>query len=343
MTETIRLAQVGIGYWGKNLLRNFAAIDGVEIAMACDQRESILAGVANQFPGVQTTSIYEDLLGSPDVDAIVIATETPQHAPLAEQALRAGKHVFVEKPMAQTSDDARTLVQLAADRDLRLMVGHLLLYHPAFRFVEDLVRGGGLGDVYYLYSQRVNLGIVRKQENAFESLAPHDISLALQFIDAAPVGVSANGAAYLQPGVQDVVFATIHFEGGKMANLHTSWLDPHKIRKVTVVGSRKMAVIDDVAASEKVRLYDKGVDVSRAGYADYVEAMTLRSGDINIPKITMTEPLRMECEHFVDCVRRGATPRSDGQNGLAVVEIMEAANKSLATGGILVPIRSGTD
>jgi predicted dehydrogenase len=338
LKKRIGLAQVGIGYWGKNLLRNFAAIDGVDLVMACDHREEVLSTVADQFPSTQTTFLYRDLLGSDDVDAIVIATETPQHAPLAQMALEAGKHVFVEKPMAQTTDDARELVRLSDERDLRLMVGHLLLYHPAFRYVEDLVKSGELGDVYYIYSQRVNLGIIREKENAFESLAPHDLSVALQLIDAKPVAVSASGQAYLRPGILDVVFATVHFEGGQMANLHTSWLDPHKIRKVTVVGSQKMAVIDDVAASEKVRLYDKGVDVSKASYADYVEAMTLRSGDINIPKINMTEPLRMECEHFIDCVRTGNTPRSDGRNGLAVVEMMEAAGVSLANGGAQVPV-----
>jgi predicted dehydrogenase len=338
LKKRIGLAQVGIGYWGKNLLRNFATIDGVDLVMACDHREEVLSSVADQFPKAQTTSIYQDLLESSDVDAIVIATETPQHAPLAKLALEAGKHVFVEKPLAQTTDNARELVRLSEEKDLRLMVGHLLLYHPAFRYVEDLVKSGDLGDVYYLYSQRVNLGIVRDKENAFESLAPHDLSVALQLVDAKPVAVSASGQAYLRPGVQDVVFATVHFDGGQMANLHTSWLDPHKIRKVTVVGSRKMAVIDDVAASEKVRLYDKGVDVSKADYAGYVEAMTLRSGDIHIPKIQMTEPLRMECEHFIECVRTGETPRSDGRNGLAVVEMMEAAGKSLANGGAQVPV-----
>ncbi|MBO6576702.1 MAG: Gfo/Idh/MocA family oxidoreductase [Rhodothermales bacterium] len=332
--QRVGLAQVGIGYWGKNLLRNFAAIPGVDLVMACDQRQDVLDRVADSHPGTQTTSIYDDLLSSDDVDAVVIATETPQHAPLAKLALAAGKHVFVEKPMAQTTDNARELVRLSEEKDLRLMVGHLLLYHPAFRYVEDLAQSGELGDVYYLYSQRVNLGIIRQNENAFESLAPHDLSVALQLMDAKPVGVSASGQAYLQPGVQDVVFATVHFEGGKMAHLHTSWLDPHKTRKVTVVGSRKMAVIDDVATSEKVRLYDKGVDIAEAGYADYTQAMTLRSGDIHIPKITMAEPLRLECEHFIDCVRTGETPRSDGRNGLAVVEMMDAAARSLAAGGV---------
>ncbi|MFT5142523.1 MAG: putative dehydrogenase [Thalassolituus oleivorans] len=338
MKKRVGLAQVGIGYWGKNLLRNFAALEGVDMVMACDQREDVLARVAETHPATQTTSIYEDLLRSDQVDAIVIATETPQHAPLARLALEAGKHVFVEKPMAQSVENARELVRLSEEKDLRLMVGHLLLYHPAFRYVEDLIKSGEMGDVYYIYSQRVNLGIIRSQENAFESLAPHDLSVALQLMGARPVAVTASGQAYLQPGVHDVVFATVHFEGGKMAHLHTSWLDPHKIRKVTVVGSRKMAVIDDVEASEKVRLYDKGVDIATAGYADYAQAMTLRSGDIHIPKINMAEPLKLECEHFIDCIRTGQTPRSDGRNGLAVVEIMAAASRSLASGGVQAEI-----
>jgi predicted dehydrogenase len=332
--DRIGLAQVGIGYWGKNLLRNFAAIPGVDVVMACDQRQDILTRVAGQFPGIQTTSIFGDILKSDDVDCVVIATETPQHAPLAQAALAAGKHVFVEKPMAQTVAEAEALVRTSEERDLRLMVGHLLLYHPAFRYVEELVRSGELGEVYYLYSQRVNLGIIRQKENAFESLAPHDLSIALQLIDARPTGVSASGQAYLQDGIEDVVFATVHFEGGKMAHLHTSWLDPHKVRKVTVVGSRKMAVIDDVMGSEKVRVYDKGVDVSKAGYTDYAEAMTLRTGDIHIPKIDMAEPLGLECRHFIECIRTGETPRSDGRNGLAVVRMMEAAATSLAEGGV---------
>ncbi len=330
----IGLAQVGIGYWGKNLLRNFGAIPEVDLVMACDQREDVLSGVADRFPGIQTTSIYEDILNSSEVDCVVIATETPQHAPLAQAALEAGKHVFVEKPMAQTVAEAETLVRISEEKNLRLMVGHLLLYHPAFRYVEDLVASGELGEVYYLYSQRVNLGIIRQKENAFESLAPHDLSVALQLIDGKPTGVSATGQAYLQDGIEDVVFATVHFEGGRMAHLHTSWLDPHKVRKVTVVGSRKMAVVDDVAGSEKVRIYDKGVDVSKAGYTDYAEAMTLRTGDIHIPKIDMTEPLGLECRHFIDCVRSGEDPRSDGRNGLAVVRMMQAAKESLNNGGV---------
>jgi predicted dehydrogenase len=340
MPNPIGIGQVGIGYWGKNLLRNFQALPDAEVVMACDQNATVLDRVGRQYPHLATTSRYEDLLESAAVDAVVIATETPQHFAMAEQALGVGKHVFVEKPMAQTVEEAERLVALAEDHDCRLMVGHLLLYHPAFRYVEDLIRDGTLGDVHYLYSMRVNLGIIRQRENALESLAPHDLSIALQFIDAAPVAVSAQGQAYLQPDIEDVAFATVYFDDGALAHLHTSWLDPHKIRKVTVVGSRQMAVIDDVASNEKVRLYDKGVDVQpgEMRYADYAEAMTVRTGDIHIPRIDMQEPLRVECQHFLDCIRTGATPRSDGRNGLSVVKLLDAAQHSLAHSGSTVEL-----
>lgn len=340
MPNPIGIGQVGIGYWGKNLLRNFQALPDAEVVMACDQDADVLDRVARQYPTLATTSRYEALLESAAVDAVVIATETPQHFAMAEQALSVGKHVFVEKPMAQTVEEAERLVALAEDHDRRLMVGHLLLYHPAFRYVEDLIRDGTLGDVHYLYSMRVNLGIIRQRENALESLAPHDLSIALQFIDADPVAVSAQGQAYLQPDVEDVAFATVYFNDGALAHLHTSWLDPHKIRKVTVVGSQQMAVIDDVESNEKVRLYDKGVDVQpgEMRYADYAEAMTVRTGDIHIPRIDMQEPLRVECQHFLECIRTGATPRSDGRNGLAVVKLLEAAQRSLNHNGSTIEL-----
>ncbi len=338
--RTIGIAQVGVGYWGKNLLRNFLALPGAEVVLACDQRSDVLDRIWQQQPGIATTHRYEDVLVHPDVEAVVVATQTPQHFEMAEAALRAGKHVFVEKPMAQTVEEAERLVALAEANDRRLMVGHLLLYHPAFRYVEDLIRQGELGRVYYLYSVRVNLGIIRQRENALESLAPHDLSVALRFLDARPVAVSAQGQAYLQPNVEDVAFATVFFENGALAHLHTSWLDPHKTRKVTVVGSEKMAVIDDVESTEKVRLYDKGVAVQpgEARYASYVEAMAIRSGDIRIPKIDMKEPLRLECQHFIECIRTGQAPRSDGRNGLAVVRLLAAAQQSLAQNGTTIEI-----
>lgn len=340
MSGIVRIAQVGLGYWGKNLLRNFFKIEDCVVTRVCDQNDTALTDIKDLYPGVDMTHDFKALLTSDDVDAVVIATETPQHFPLALQALRAGKHVFVEKPMAQTALEAEALVEEARTRDVRLMVGHLLLYHPAFLHVQNLIQSGELGKVFYLYSVRVNLGIVRQQENAFESLAPHDISVALAFMDADPVAVSAQGQSYLQPGVEDVAFAIIQFDDGRLAHLHTSWLDPHKVRKVTVVGSRRMAVIDDVEGTEKVRLYDKGVDVkpTEATFVDFANAMTVRSGDIHIPKIDMLEPLNVECRHFVECIQNGQTPRSDGVNGLAVVRIMEAATHSIRHDGIQVDL-----
>ncbi|MBX2818949.1 MAG: Gfo/Idh/MocA family oxidoreductase [Rhodothermaceae bacterium] len=342
MNKKVGLAQVGVGYWGKNLLRNFAALPEAEVLQVCDQSPEILAKLRDQYSNLDTTDSFTDILTNDDVDAVIIATQTPQHYELAKEALKAGKHVFVEKPLAQTTEQAEELVALADQNDLRLMVGHLLMYHPAFTYVEDIINKGDLGDIRYIYSNRVNLGIIRQRENAFESLAPHDLSLALLFLNCNPVAVSATGQSFLQEGIEDVAFATVFFENGKLAHLHTSWLDPHKIRKVTVVGSKKMAVIDDMESTEKVRLYDKGVDLQpgeKRSYTNYAEAMSLRTGDIVIPKITMKEPLRAECQHFLDCVLSGETPRSDGRNGLTVVRLLEAAQISLRQGGAQVELQ----
>jgi predicted dehydrogenase len=338
--QPVVLGQIGAGYWGKNLLRNFARLRGVTVKTVCDVRESVRERVAASYPGIRVTADADSIFRDEEIDAVVVATETPMHASMSLSALAAGKHVLVEKPMAHTGSEALELVEAADERGLTLMVGHLLLHHPAFRFVEDLIRRGDLGEVYYLYSTRVNLGIVRKNENAFDSLAPHDLSVALRFLDRQPVAISAQGQAYLQPGVEDVAFATVYFEDGRIAHLHTSWLDPHKVRKVTVVGSRKMAVIDDTESSEKVRLYDKGVELGARDepYATYSEAMSVRIGDISIPRIEMSEPLGLECQHFVDCVRTGQRPRTDGRDGLAVVRMLEAARESLQLGGASVEI-----
>jgi predicted dehydrogenase len=340
MKRPVVLAQVGLGYWGRNLLRNFASMEGVDLRLACDNREEVLGAVRQSNPSLPLTARFADVLEDEAIEGVVIATETEHHYEMAARALEAGKHVFVEKPMAQTTTEAEHLVRLAGERDRHLMVGHLLLYHPAFEYVQKLVRNGDLGDIHYLYSTRVNLGIVRRHENAFESLAPHDLAVALALIDSTPKAVSAQGQAYLQPGIEDVVFATVYFENGAIAHLHTSWLDPHKARKVTVVGSRMMAVVDDVEPTEKVRLFDKGVDVqpSAPSYTDYAGAMQVRSGDIRVPHISAREPLRIECEHFAECIRTGERPRTDGESGLAVVRLLDAARKSLKTGGEATPL-----
>ena len=332
----VRLAQIGVGYWGKNLLRNFDAIPACSVVAACDADPGARQFVEDRYPMISVTKDAQEILSRDDLDGIVIATETPSHFSLARTALESGRHVFVEKPMAERAEEAEILVSLSEETGCHCMVGHLLLYHPAFNYVENLIQNGALGDIYYMYSVRVNLGIVRQRENALQSLAPHDLSVALAFLQREPVAVAVHAQAYLQPDICDVAFSTIFFEDGALAHLHTSWLDPHKIRKITLVGSKKMVVIDEMTSAEKVRIYDKGVNPP--GYVGFAESMTTRVGDIHIPNIRMSEPLRMECAHFIDCIRTGNTPRTDARNGLAVVRLLDAAQISLESGGAKIPI-----
>ena len=337
------MAQVGIGYWGRNLLRVLHTLPEADLRWACDARADARAQ-AEQL-GLATAEHLETALRDSSVEAVVVATETPAHYEAARLALDAGKHVFVEKPLAQTAEQAADLVARAEKAGRVLMVGHLLLHHAAYRDVLGRVQRGEIGDVRYVYSVRVNLGIVREQENAFDSLAPHDLAVALALVGSRPVSVAYQGQAFLRPGVDDVGFATVRFENGALAHFHTSWLDPHKVRRTTVVGSRQMAVVDDMEPAEKVRLYDKGADVAldRAGgvahgdeadgYASFAGAVAVRSGDIVIPRIASTEPLQLEMHDFAHAVRSGRAPRTDGRQGLAVVRLLEAARLSSRRGG----------
>ncbi|MEE3257611.1 MAG: Gfo/Idh/MocA family oxidoreductase [Candidatus Latescibacterota bacterium] len=332
----VEIAGVGAGYWGKNLVRVFRDLPDVRLRQVCDADPAIRSAIQRQFPEVATGSDYDLLLQDEALDAVVLAVPAALHYALACQALERGKHVYVEKPMTLNAADAQRLVELAAARDRVLMVGHLLEYHPAVQMLRRLVQSGELGDIYYVYSQRVNLGIVRSDENALWSLAPHDISVILHLLGQEPDAVSARGECYLQPDIEDVVFANLHFADGKMAQLQLSWLDPHRIRRLTVVGSRKMAVFDDVESAEKVRIYDKSAE--RPEYDSYGESITLRFGDVVIPRLEMAEPLKLECQHFADCVRSGQTPLSDGHDGLRVVRVLEAAQESLRQNGVPVEI-----
>ena len=330
------IAVVGAGHWGKNLVRNFANLDGAELKYVVDHSESIRKTMAALYPQTAVTADLAAALADDSVSAVVVAVDAPMHFELARRALDAGMHTYVEKPLTLASADARALIDLAEAKGLTLMVGHLLEYHPAVAYLKDMIDTGGVGLPLYLYFQRVNLGIVRKTENAWWSLAPHDISVACYLFGAEPVSVSASGQAYLQDGIEDVVFANLKFPDGRMAHIHVSWLDPHKIRKVTLVGSEKMVVFDDMEAAEKIRVYDKGAEITSVD--SYVEAITLRAGDILIPKISADEPLRTECLHFLDCIARGRRPRSDGQDGLRVVKVLEAGAESLARGGALIEL-----
>ena len=329
-TESVRIGQIGVGRWGQNLLRNLTAVPSAEVVAVCDPSDPALAAASRLVPGAVATRNVADVLADDSIEAVVIATETPLHVAVAEAALASGKHVFVEKPMAQTVAEAERMVARAEAGGLRLMVGHLLRYHPAFRHVEELVAAGALGELRYLYSVRVNLGVVRQAENAFDSLAPHDLAVARAFLGDA-VAVTAQGRAFLQPGVEDVGFATVEYGGGALAHLHCSWLDPHKVRRTTFVGSRQMAVIDDMEPAEKVRIYDKGVDAV-GDVADVAGALAVRSGDIAVPKIDAVEPLRAEVEEFVAAIREGREARTDGRDGLEVVRVLEAARRSLREG-----------
>ncbi len=327
----ITIGQIGIGYWGPNLLRNFASFSDVKVKAGCDLDEQRLASYQQKYKDINFTSSYDVVLDDPDIDAVVIATPAVTHHGLVKRALERNKHVFVEKPVALTVGEAQELAALADQKKLTLMVGHLLLFHPAIRKLKDLVLGNELGRIYYIYSRRVNLGRVRADESVIWSLAPHDVSVALYLLDDQPFEVSAHAFSYLQPGVEDIAFLTLRFRSGIVYHSHVSWLDPHREREFVVVGDRKMAALDDTAAAEKLRIYDSGVDMPP--YASYTQAMTLRIGDILIPRIDTTEPLLLECRHFVECIEQGKQPLADGVNGVRVLQVLEACQQSLKQGG----------
>ncbi|MFN2166773.1 MAG: Gfo/Idh/MocA family protein [Anaerolineae bacterium] len=335
--DVITIGQVGLGHWGPNVLRNFARLADSRVKICCDLDPQALNRVQAAYSGLLTTGDYEQLLDDPELDAIVVTASAPAHYDLSRAALERGKHVFVEKPMALRVGEAEELVALAHANDLRLMVGHLLLYHPAVQRLKAYIEAGELGTPRYVYSQRLNLGQVRRDENAMWSLAPHDISVALYLLAQEPVTVSAVGRDFLRTGIEDLVFLTMHFADGALAHCHVSWLDPHKVRRITVVGSEKMAVFDDMAPREKLRIFDQGVDFPDVGYSDL---HTLRFGDIYVPRIDMREPLAVECQHFLSCVQEGKEPLTDGQNGLAVLRVLAAAQESLDHEGTKVSLAS---
>jgi predicted dehydrogenase len=326
----ITMGQVGLGHWGPNLLRNFMALPGSHIKICCDVDESARARVEATYPGVKATADYPRMLDDDEISAIVVSSPASLHYEHARLAIERNKHVFVEKPIALDVSQAVELVRLAEERHRVLMVGHLLLYHPAVRQLKDYVTSGDLGQIHYLYSHRLNLGKVRRDENAMWSLSPHDISVALYLLGQSPQAVSAQGRAFLRAGIHDLVFLTMYFADGALAHCHVSWLDPHKVRRFTVVGSNKMAIFDDMEPREKIRLYDAGVDFPEVGYDDL---LTLRFGDVYSPRVVMKEPLRLECQHFLDCIEQDTRPLSDGRNGVDVLRVLDAAQRSLEQDG----------
>jgi predicted dehydrogenase len=335
----INIAVVGAGAWGKNHIRVFSELPKVRLKYICDSDSSKLSSLQKTYPQVQMVQDLTPILRDEEVRGVVVASSAISHYPLSKEILMAEKDVLVEKPMALTSKDAEEMVKIAEKRKRILMVGHLLIYHPVVDRLKEMVASGGLGEIHYLYTQRVNLGVIRQDENALLSFAPHDLSVILYLLEEEPVAVSAHGESYIQRGIEDVVFVSLRFSDGKMANIHLSWLDPHKVRKVTIVGSKKMVVFDDMEAAEKLKIYDKGV--RNPSYDTYGEYLSLRFGDITIPNIKMVEPLRAEAEHFIQCMETRKEPKTGGRDGLNVVKVLMAAQQSLKEKG--VPVKIGQE
>lgn len=339
----IKFGLIGVGYWGPNLARNINQVEGGSLSWVCDQSEKALAGVCKNYSQVCTTASYEEMLRNSDVDAVVVATPAGTHYEIAKACLDAGKHVLVEKPLAGSSAECEDLIERASRKSLVLMVGHTFLYSPPVLKLKEYIDAGELGDIYYAYSTRANLGQIRKDVNALWNLAPHDVSILLYLFGRAPVSVNAKGISYIQEGIEDVVFMYLDFPDRISAHVHLSWLDPGKIRKMTVVGSQKMIVYDDANAEAKIQIFDKGVTkVANTGaekFGDFGEfQLLLRAGDVHIPKIPATEPLKLECQHFADCIKNETKPRTDGEHGKQVVQVLEAAQKSLKSGGVPVEV-----
>lgn len=338
----VRVAALGLGYWGPNLARAWANLDETELTWLCDLDQAKLDRYAGLSATARPSTNLDEVLADPELEAVAIATSAPTHAALALKAIEAGKHVFVEKPLALTSADARAMAAAAQANGTLLIVGHLLVHHPGVAKLKDLVDTGELGKTHYIYTNRQNLGQVRSDENALWSLGAHDISVMLHLVGELPESVSAQGQAFIHEGVEDVVFGTLKFPSGVIGHMHLSWLDPFKMRRMTIVGSDKMAVFDDMNPDEKVKIFNKGVTHSGtngtewqpASYGEYVQ---LRHGDTYIPRISSEEPLRLQCRHFANCVRGVESPRASGADGVAVVEVLEALQRSLDESGAVIP------
>ena len=335
MNQELKVGIIGAGYWGPNLVRNFSEAPGADIVAVADLDPERLGALHKRFPAVRTTTDHRELLNDPAIDAVCVVTPISTHRPLAEEAFAAGKHVFVEKPLAYSVSDAEAIVRAGDRAGKTLMVGHTFVYNPAVEVVKGILDSNGLGRVHYLDSQRVNLGLHQFDTNVLWDLGPHDVSIALYWLDEEPEWVQCTGACFVQANIEDVVFLMIGFPSGAIAHAHLSWLAPSKLRTMTVIGSQKMVIYDDNQSVEKVKIYDQGVDKLDSDEL----RRSYRAGDIHSPRVPMTEALQVEMRHFIECVRDGKKPRSDGDAGLMVVRVLELAMRSLRSGGARVAYR----
>lgn len=368
----INVGVIGCGNWGRNYVRNFSEIPEARLVTCCDTNHARLVAIRDRYPLVKLTKNFQAVASDPRIDAVVVATPPATHYLIARACLLRGKHVLVEKPFTLSSEDAEQLVDLAEKTGKALMVGHIMDYHPGIHIVRDYIESGEVGRVYYLHATRTSLGIVREDVSVLWDKAPHDIATLLYLLDEEPVSVAATGQAYVNEGVEDIVFITVRFASGVMANIHLSWLDPCKSSRITVIGEKKMIVFDDAETLEKVKVYNKGVNQRRDlikgfrkgtspgaagdpsgdngvdttngidtmnGFAHFQYGFTY--GDVYIPKLKMCEPLRNECLHFLECIRDGKRPLTDGVNGSKVVQVLERAEESLRQTGEYVPVEPG--
>jgi predicted dehydrogenase len=330
---------VGYGYWGPNLLRNYMELPGARVKWVCENRPEALAKAQSRYPTLKGTAEFKEVLADPEVDAVLIATPISTHFLLAKDALLAGKHVFVEKPMTSSAATSAELVRLADTRELTLMVGHTFVFSPPVRKVKEIIDSGELGDVYFVTSSRVNLGLHQRDVSVVWDLAPHDLSILHYWLEETPSMVSVAGRACINPGIPDVAFINLRFPSGILAELQVSWLSPVKLRRTVIVGSKRMLLYDDTENVEKVKVFDHGVDFKDPEtFGEY--QLSYRTGDIVSPKIAGTEPLFVEASHFLECLETGRRPITDGAAGLAVVASLEAAEESLNNGGSGQQIRA---
>jgi predicted dehydrogenase len=340
MTKQIKIGVVGCGYWGPNLVRNFRSLSDCNLKMVCDLNERRLGHLKSLYPEVHGTTDYGHMLNGAGLDAVVIATAVKTHYPLARASLLAGKHTLVEKPLAFSSEECQDLVAIAQKKGVALMTGHTFLYSPAVRKIKEIIDHGDIGEIRYISARRLNLGLFQKDINVAWDLAPHDISIILNIMGELPVTVNCRGSANITPAVEDVTTMCLSFSNQRSAIIQSSWLDPRKVREMTIVGSKRMIVYDDVAPLEKLRVFDARVE-HPPHYDTFAEFhYAYHYGDVYSPYIRQEEPLKMECQHFLDCIRNGTTPLTDGNRGLELVRILEASSESLKRGGSAVELAS---
>jgi len=336
--KTLNIGVVGCGYWGPNLIRNFRSTPDCKVRTICDQDENRLKQLKELYPEVQTETRFEAVLADRNVEAVVIATPVRFHYKMAKASLAAGKHTFIEKPMASSSAECEELNELARENGLTLMIGHTFLYSAPVRKIKEIIKAGDIGTIQYISSRRLNLGLYQKDINVAWDLAPHDISIILHIMDQPPQSVNCRGNCHVTPGIEDVTNMALTFPNNQLATIHNSWLDPRKVREMTIVGTRRMIVYDDVEPLEKIKIYDARVD-RPPHYNTFAEfTYSYHYGDIYVPYVKQEEPLKVECQHFVDCVQTGALPISNGHHGLELVRILEASSLSLKQQGAAVNI-----